>query len=153
MRWESALTRRQVLDRLRHGTRQMQRKAAATGELESRPTRDGFVLAWAPGGRRPRGLCLTAVLEETPKGCIIRGKFGPDPHVTRILRYVAALVWLAVLAAALAAPAPEKALCLAAVALAAGTLLVWFTAAKLPHFLCPAAERNVSDFVHRNLLK
>ena len=80
MRLESTLTRRQVLERLRHGTREMQRKASAAGELESRPTRDGFVLAWAPGPHKPRGLCLTAAVTETAGGCIIQGKFGPDPH-------------------------------------------------------------------------
>lgn len=88
MRLESALTRRQVLERLRHGTREMQRKAPAAGELESRPTRDGFVLAWAPGPHKPRGLCLAAALT------------SPDPAKTLCLAVgglgvATALAWLA----------------------------------------------------------
>ena len=76
MQFESALTRREVLDRVRHGTRQMQRKGAAAGEVESRPVRDGFVLAWAPGAGKPRGLCLIASVEQAKTGCVIRACMG-----------------------------------------------------------------------------
>lgn len=153
MRFESALTRRQVLDRLRHGTRQMQRKSPAAGELESRLTRDGFVLAWVPGARKPRGLCLVASVQQTDAGCVIQGKFAPDPHLTRLLRTGGALVWVVVLAAALASAAPVKAVCIALGALCAATVLVWLTTAQLPRLLCPPARENVLDFVQRNLLK
>ncbi|WP_367925886.1 hypothetical protein [uncultured Ruthenibacterium sp.] len=153
MQFESALTRREVLDRVRHGTRQMQRKGAAAGEVESRPVRDGFVLAWAPGAGKPRGLCLIASVEQAKTGCVIHAKFGLDPHTSRVLRYVAALVWVVVLAAALACPAPEKALCAAAGVLAIATVLVWLLLTRLPRLLCPAAQKKVLEFVEHNLLK
>lgn len=153
MQFESALTRRQVLERLRHGTREMQRKAPAAGELESRTTRDGFVLAWVPGPRKPRGLCLVASVNETRSGCVIQAKFAPDPHTTRVLRYGGAFVWVAVLADCLAFPAPEKVLCAAVGALGVVTALVWLAARQLPRLLCPAAEQKVLEFVKRNLLK
>ena len=153
MRLESTLTRRQVLERLRHGTREMQRKAPTVGELESRPTRDGFVLAWAPGPHKPRGLCLTAAVTETAGGCIIQGKFGPDPHTVHILRPVGALVWVAALAAALTSPDPAKTLCLAVGGLGVATALAWLAAHQLPRLLCPAAEQKVLEFVRHNFLK
>ena len=111
------------------------------------------MLAWAPGPHKPRGLCLTAAVTETAGGCIIQGKFGPDPHTVHILRPVGALVWVAALAAALTSPDPAKTLCLSVGGLGVATALAWLAAHQLPRLLCPAAEQKVLEFVRHNFLK